>query len=220
VWFEPERVAAGTQIARERPEFVFGGANGGLFKLNDPAARRWLTELLSLRITEFDLESVSRSVPLWRSDTGCSPGHADWDQVQALGLSQYVPLSTSCAWEPTAYVLRSAATGGSITQFDYLNDRFSIEEARLALAEVKENQRFWYGDFYPLTRADSGPDPFVAWQLHRADLNAGIVLAFRRSGRFGAKARDRLHLFVNALLTLLELGLEMRVTQPRLLQPE
>jgi hypothetical protein len=56
--------------------------------------------------------------------------------------------------------------------------------------------------------------------LHRADLNAGIVLAFRRSGRFGAKARDRLHLFVNALLTLLELGLEMRVTQPRLLQPE
>jgi alpha-galactosidase len=283
VWFEPERVAAGTQIARERPEFVFGGANGGLFKLNDPAARRWLTDLLSQRIAEFgldvyrndfnidpldfwrrndapdrqgmteiryveghyalwdelrarhpglwidncasggrriDLETISRSVPLWRSDTGCSPGHADWDQVQALGLSQYVPLSTSCAWEPTAYVLRSAATGGSITQFDYLNDRFSIEEARLALAEVKENQRFWYGDFYPLTRADSGPDPFVAWQLHRADLNAGIVLAFRRSGRFGAKARDRLHLFVNALLTLLELGLEMRVTQPRLLQPE
>ena len=26
VWFEPERVAAGTQIAREHPEFVFGGS--------------------------------------------------------------------------------------------------------------------------------------------------------------------------------------------------
>ena len=39
VWFEPERVAAGTQIAREHPEFVFGGANGGLFKLNNPVAR-------------------------------------------------------------------------------------------------------------------------------------------------------------------------------------
>ncbi len=244
LWFEPERVGAGTQIARENPEFVFGGTNGGLFKLNDPAARKWMTELLSKRITEFgldvyrndfnmdpliswrgndepdrqgiteiryveghyamwdelrarhpglwidnccsggrriDLETISRSVTLWRSDTGCSPGHAEWDQVQSLGLSQYVPLSTSCAWEPKPYVLRSAATGGSITQFDYLNEKFSMDDARAALAEVKENQKYWYGDFYPLTRASLGPDAFQAWQLHRADLDAGIVLAFRRS---------------------------------------
>jgi len=31
VWFEPERVAVGTKIAREHPEFVFGGEQGGLF---------------------------------------------------------------------------------------------------------------------------------------------------------------------------------------------
>jgi len=55
LWFEPERVAPGTQIAREHPEFVFGGDKGGLFKLSDPAARRWLTDLLSRRITEFGL---------------------------------------------------------------------------------------------------------------------------------------------------------------------
>lgn len=243
LWFEPERVARGSQLAREHPEFIFGGTNGGLFKLNEPAARRWLTDLLSQRITEFgldvyrndfnldpldswrqadapdrqgiteiryveghyalwdelrarhpglwidncasggrriDLETLMRSVPLWRSDTGCGPGHADWDQVQALGLSQYVPLSTSCAWEPRAYTLRSAATGGAITQFDYLNDKFFLSEARAALAEVKENQKFWYGDFYPLTRATVGPDAIAAWQLHRSDLDAGIVLVFRR----------------------------------------
>jgi len=244
LWFEPERVAPGTQIAREHPEFVFGGANGGLFKLNDPDARRWLTDLLSNRITDFgldvyrndfnidplkywrgadapdrqgiteiryveghyamwdelrarhpglwiddcasggrriDLETLMRSVPLWRSDTGCSPGHADWDQIQTVGLNQYLPLLTSCAWEPKAYILRSAATGGSITQFDYLNEQFSMEEAQAAMREVKENQKFWYGDFYPLTRASAGPDALIAWQLHRADLNAGIVLVFRRS---------------------------------------
>lgn len=244
VWFEPERVAVDTQIAREHPEFVFGGVKGGLFKLNDPEARRWLTDLLSNRITEFgmdvyrndfnidpldfwraadtpdrqgiteiryveghyamwdelrarhpglwidncasggrriDLETLMRSVPLWRSDTGCSPGHADWDQIQTIGLNQYLPLLTSCAWEPKVYILRSAATGGSITQFDYLNDQFSMDEARVAMAEVRENQKYWYGDFYPLTRAGAGPDAFAAWQLHRADLGAGIVLAFRRS---------------------------------------
>ncbi|MCA9446988.1 MAG: NPCBM/NEW2 domain-containing protein, partial [Candidatus Omnitrophica bacterium] len=49
LWFEPERVAAGSMIATEHPDFVFGGEKGGLFKLNDPEARRWLTELLSKR---------------------------------------------------------------------------------------------------------------------------------------------------------------------------
>ena len=58
---------------------------------------------------------------------------------------------------------------------------FSIDQARAALAEAKENQKFWYGDFYPLTRAALGPEAFTAWQLHRSDLDAGIVLAFRRA---------------------------------------
>jgi alpha-galactosidase len=243
LWFEPERVAAGSQIAREHPEFVFGGTNGGLFKLSDPAARGWLTDLLSQRITEFgldvyrndfnidpleywrkadapdregiteiryveghyalwddlrarhpglwidncasggrriDLETLMRSVPLWRSDTGCGPGHGDWDQVQTLGLSQYVPLYTACTWESKAYALRSTATAGAITQFDYLNEHFPMNLAITAIEEVKENQKYWYGDFYPLTPAVTGKGTLSAWQLHRSDLDAGIVLAFRR----------------------------------------
>ena len=242
VWFEPERVAPGTQIAREHPEFVFGGDKGGLFKLNDPAARRWLADLLSRRITDFgidtyrndfnidplsfwreadapdrqgmteiqyveghyalwdellaghpglsidncasggrriDLETCHRSVPLWHSDTGCSPGHADWNQTQVSGLSLYVPLFGACAWTTEAYDLRSAATAGVICQFPVLDDKFSFPAARAALAEVKENQKYWYGDFYPLTPCALGPGALIAWQLHRSDLNAGMVLAFR-----------------------------------------
>jgi alpha-galactosidase len=244
VWFEPERVAAGTQIAREHPEFVFGGAKGGLFKLSDPAARRWLEDLLSRRVTEFgldtyrndfnidplgfwrqadapdrqgiteiryteghyalwdellaghpglsidncasggrriDLETCRRSVPLWHSDTGCSPGHADWNQTHICGLSLYVPLFGACAWTPEAYDLRSAATTGVICQFAVLDKQFSFEACRAALAEVKENQKYWYGDFYPLTPCTLGPGALIGWQLHRSDLNAGIVQAFRRS---------------------------------------
>lgn len=244
VWFEPERVAAGSLIAREHPEFVFGGAEGGLFKLGDPAARRWMTDLLSQRIDEFgidtyrndfnidplgfwrkdeapdrqgineiryveghyamwdelrarhpglwidncasggrriDLETCMRSVPLWRSDTSCSPGHAEWNQVQTYGLSQYIPLATACGWTPEAYDLRSSATGGAICQFDFFGEQFSMAEAQAALAEVKENQKYWYGDFYPLTPCSTGTDQWIAYQFHRADLDAGIVLAFRRS---------------------------------------
>jgi alpha-galactosidase len=118
---------------------------------------------------------------LWRSDTSCSPGHPDWNQTQTYGLSLYVPLFTACAWTPAAYDLRSAATAGAICQFDYLAGDFPMAAAQAALAEAKANQKYWYGDFYPLTRCATGAEAWMAYQFHRADLNAGIVLAFRRS---------------------------------------
>lgn len=244
LWFEPERVAAGTALAREHPEFVMGGEKGGLFKLNEAAARRYLTDLLSQRITQYgidiyrndfnidplgfwrqndtpdrqglteiryveghyamwdelrarhpgliidncasggrriDLETCMRSVPLWRSDTSCSPGHPDWNQVQTAGLSQYIPFHTACVWAPEAYDARSAATAGLICQFDYLDPRFPKNLAKASIAEAKENQRFWYGDFYALANASVDPEQFVAYQFHRPDQDAGLVLAFRHS---------------------------------------
>ena len=48
------------------------------------------------------------------------------------------------------------------------------------MAEVKENSKYWYGDFTPLTPATLSGDQWAAYQFHRPDLNAGIVLAFRR----------------------------------------
>ena len=244
VWFEPERVAAGTQIARQHPEFVFGGREGGLFKLNDPAARRWMTDLLVRRIEEFgmdwyrndfnmdplpswrgndapdrqgmteiryveghyamwdemiarrpglfidncasggrriDLETISRSIALWRSDTACGQGRSDWHQAQALGMSYYLPLHEICAWTTDAYEMRSTSGAGGIVQFDFLGPGYSTEAARAAVAELKENQKYFYGDFYPLTGCSTEPEAFLAYQLHRPDLDAGLVLAFRHA---------------------------------------
>jgi alpha-galactosidase len=56
-----------------------------------------------------------------------------------------------------------------------------LAQGRAALEEVKQNQPFWYGDFYPLSPCTLGPEAFLAYQFHRSDLDAGIVLAFRRS---------------------------------------
>lgn len=244
VWFEPERVAAGSQIAREHPDFVFGGEKGGLFKLNDPDARRWLTNLLIQRIQEFgldvyrndfnidpldywrrndspdrqgmteiryieglyemwdeirarnphlfidncssggrriDIETLSRSVPLWRSDTSCSPGHPDWNQVQTVGLGSYVPLFSAAGWVPDPYDFRGSATAGAICQWAYLDPSFPLALALQTLAEAKENQKYWYGDFYPLTPCSNDPGNWMAYQFHRSDLNAGIVLIFKHA---------------------------------------
>ena len=51
--------------------------------------------------------------------------------------------------------------------------------AKASIAEAKANQKYWYGDFYSLAGAALGADHFVAYQFHRADLNEGLVLAFR-----------------------------------------
>jgi alpha-galactosidase len=58
LWFEPERVAAGTEIAREHPEWVAGGAKGGLFRLDLPEARRWITDKIDKQITLAGLQWV------------------------------------------------------------------------------------------------------------------------------------------------------------------
>jgi alpha-galactosidase len=243
LWFEPERVAKGTQIAEEYPQYVFGGSNGGLFKLNDPEARKFLTELILTRIKQFgvdvyrqdfnidplgfwrandapnrqgmteiryveghyemwnrlrseapglwidncasggrriDLETISMSVPLWRSDTNCSPGHPEWNQTQTLGLTQYIPLFACCAWEADPYTARSAATMGPIYQYNFLDNNYDLALTRASIMESQINQKFWYGDFYPLSEVKSGKNNLLAWQLHREDLEAGIIYIFRQ----------------------------------------
>jgi len=128
-----------------------------------------------------DLETIQRSIALWRSDTACQAGRGDWHQAQALGMNYYLPLNEICDWTPDAYEMRSASGAGAIVQFAFLDRGFSIEAARQAVAEVKENQKYFYGDFYPLTACSTDPSQFLAYQVHRADLGAGLVLAFRRT---------------------------------------
>lgn len=60
LWFEPERVHPGTRIDREHPEWVMRakGEWSELFRLHDPAARRWLTGLLDAHITTANIRWV------------------------------------------------------------------------------------------------------------------------------------------------------------------
>ncbi len=244
LWFEPERVAPETDIAQNHSEFVFGGKKGGLYKLSDPAAEKYMTDLLSKRIEEYgvniyrndfnidplnywrdndepnrrgmteiryieahyrmwdtirsrhpglwidncasggrriDLETISRSISLWRSDTCCWPGHPEWDQIQSLSIAQYIPLFASVAWDPSPYTFRSAACPGAILQYNFLDDDYNPELTKQSINEAKVYQKFWYGDFYPLSDAALGKTSIIAFQLHRPDLAAGLVYIFRQT---------------------------------------
>lgn len=254
LWFEPERVHAKSETAREHPEFLLHTTvenewtrDNLLFNLGDEQARGWLYEVLSgfirengidiLRIdyninplpywrdndeegrrgvTEMryvaglyelwdrllaafprlliddcasggrriDFETGKRSVPLWRSDTGCSPETAErptsvWNQNQCLNLTRYLPFHACAAWEPIPYDIRAAQSGGLACTFDVLNPAFDFAAARRLLEELHRLRPLWNGDFYPLTAPTESDDVWSAYQLDRE--GRGVVYAFRRA---------------------------------------
>lgn len=66
VWFEPERVTAGTRLATNHPEWILGGAKGGLLNLGNPAARQWLTDHIDRLLTD-------QGIDLYRQDFNMDP---------------------------------------------------------------------------------------------------------------------------------------------------
>jgi alpha-galactosidase len=66
VWFEPERVTADTWLTRNHPEWVLGGANGGLLNLGNDDARAWLIEHVDRLLTD-------QGIDLYRQDFNMDP---------------------------------------------------------------------------------------------------------------------------------------------------
>jgi len=66
VWFEPERVTADTWLTRNHPEWVLGGASGGLLNLGNDEARAWLTDHVDRLLTE-------QGIDLYRQDFNMDP---------------------------------------------------------------------------------------------------------------------------------------------------
>ncbi|HEV8638302.1 MAG TPA: alpha-galactosidase [Chloroflexota bacterium] len=133
-----------------------------------------------------DLETTSRSIPLWRSDVQCFPGFSTTAmQAQTHGLGLWVPLSTGApsSIEDT-YTFRSALGPGIVLGVGERGlkegDAFPLEALRRHLAELCAVREYFYGDFYPLLSFNLAEDAWAAWQFDRPDLDAGMVLAFRR----------------------------------------
>jgi alpha-galactosidase len=131
-----------------------------------------------------DLETVSRSYPLWRSDTPClGTGANAWsttDQIQTAGLSLYVPQHTAGAWAFSPYIFRSVATMGASISLDARGKDFSLEAARQAIREVKELRPLYFGDYYPLLEINASEQAWSGWQFDRPELGRGFAMFLRR----------------------------------------
>ena len=125
-----------------------------------------------------DLETTSRSVPLWRTDYDYFEPNGY--QCHTYGLHFYLPCSGTGSNNPNAYESRSAMNSGFVLGWDVHSPHFPVEIAQKTASEYKRIRPFFYGDYYPLTSYSTNYDVWIAFQFHREDLKQGIVLAFRR----------------------------------------
>ena len=138
--------------------------------------------------TRLDLETCSRSLPLWRSDWQCNPEfNPVGSQVEGMGLNYWLPLSAcgtgvrpgdtynSRSSLAAALCFHLAPAEGAPIRPDYPYDWH-----RRMMAEARRARPLFYGDYHPLSSCRPEQDTWAAYQMHRPDIGEGFVLALRR----------------------------------------
>lgn len=253
LWFEPERVVEGTQLALEHKSWLIGlsgdkrniytGKKDYVFNLGLEEARLWLTDYISdflkregvdyfrqdfnidpqnywdandlpcrIGISEIrhieglyafwdsllvrlpglvidncasggrriDLESISRSSLLWRSDYLMD--EPEGLQNHTFGLNFYLPFHGTGNLSYSPYEFRSALSSSMVLFWDIHNSENSIAQMQKCMSDFKRFSPYYSGDYYPLTGIKDilMDNIWLAYQLNRPENGDGIILAFRR----------------------------------------
>jgi len=136
-----------------------------------------------------DLETIGRSTALSRTDF---VGNLLADQCHTLGLLNWVPLNTTIGSNLSVhneYPIRSSMTAGLSYGLFASGDSVQkkIDYAHFPFAEVKRSldgyrsiQRYFYGDYYPLTEYTQANDAWMAYQFDLPDSGEGMVVVLKR----------------------------------------
>jgi len=125
-----------------------------------------------------DLETISRSSPLWRTDYQYFEPNGY--QCHTYGINFYLPCSGTGNNNPDTYAFRSSMGSSLVLGWDINQNTFPLEQARRSIEDFKRLRPYFYGDYYPLTDYSTSDDAWMAYQFARPDVRDGIVLAFRR----------------------------------------
>lgn len=125
-----------------------------------------------------DVETFSRSAPLWRSDYS---GHPESNQTQTYGLQQWVPSTGTGVYDEDRYACRSGYSSAMIFNWKVTQPGNNLVK-RAIMDEYAEMKPYYEKDFYPLTPEENGRDhkSWVAYQIADPETESGFVVAFRR----------------------------------------
>ena len=140
-----------------------------------------------------DLETLSRSVPLWRSDYAQPGQSAESQQVETLGLSLFAPVNSGTTDRFDPYMWRSTGSVGKSLIFGsdvwarLLANATELASLRAAQAETQRLRALSiFGDLYPLFPALLDTTSCAGWQYHCdgaapcGGVFAGAFVVFRR----------------------------------------
>ena len=124
-----------------------------------------------------DLETIGRSVPLWRTDYQYFEPNGY--QCHTYGLHFFLPCTGTGNGNPQKYHFRSSMGGAVVVGWE-MNAAFNAAQGIEDMAEYRALRPYFYGDYYPLTEYSTSDESWTAMQWDRPDEHDGIVLAFRR----------------------------------------
>lgn len=136
-----------------------------------------------------DIETLRRSIPLWRSDYQCPANHdIVGAQCHTAALSSWMPYhGTSVGRIIDLYRFRSCYTTALGNNFifsakDNINDisEEKIELIRRMNAEYKRIREITECDYYPLTSPSADKGQWCVMQFDSPEKGEGVILAYRR----------------------------------------
>jgi alpha-galactosidase len=142
-----------------------------------------------------DIEMMSRSFVVWRTDHGILDTLAEQAQTQAL--APWVPenmafesYTQSKPWiKPgpystpgNLYLMRLAYDAGYGTSPGEagVDNQAWVAWIKQAIGEYREVRPYFYGDFYPLLPYSLDADAWTAWQWDQPANREGVVVVLRR----------------------------------------
>ncbi len=166
-----------------------------------------------------DLETISRSAPLWRTDYQYYEPNGY--QCHTYGLNLYLPCSGTGNSNPETYFWRSSLSSALVFGWDINQPSFPLPQAKKSMEEFKRLRSYFYGDYYPLTAYDSSDEAWMAYQFDRPESEDGIVLAFRRNLSTVSTCQVKLHGLIPSAVYALnfeDYGLKISVAGKDLLE--
>lgn len=132
-----------------------------------------------------DMETLRRSVPLWRSDRQCPEScPPEISQAQALTFAEWLSFSgTGAPGTADLYGLRSSYAPAMGIRCAYAQSRpFSADadEVRRQCEEYKRLQPYFTQDVYTPVTPSADADVWSAQQYYRPADGSGVLLVFRR----------------------------------------
>jgi alpha-galactosidase len=142
-----------------------------------------------------DIEMMSRSFSVWRTDLGFWDTLAEQAQTQALAY--WVPenmgfetFSGTSPWKKpgpystpeSLYLMRlgyDAGYGVGPGAAGVNNDEW-VAWVKQAIGEYREVQPYFFGDFYPLLPYSRDAETWTAWQWDRPENKDGLIMLLRR----------------------------------------